>query len=556
MKRISKTGFGMSLLLAVTVMATACGPKDNRTPEEKVAEAKNILVYDGLDSTMADFPLITSFEDIAGVEITYTATDEGGNATEFLKISEDGKTALVKRPEIDQFESGYALALLNATISCEDAQDSKRFVVKVIEGGIEVKATEFNALTSADKDKVVSFRGVVLTIGDGCALVGDDTGYVFVYDSSAITDELKVGSYVQVDGSVSFYNNAAQFSYSATTKPTLTILEGNPSFTPKTYTLETWGGAELDTYYGYTAANDLFGHYVSVTGLLTVSGKYYNITVDGTTKSAGASVCYPGTDMKAKLAEYDGTTITIKGYSLYNSHDYAYFSVEEVTQVNLSDDDKVANAATALKIVSETAVDFTLPAVGSYGTTITWTSDNAAIAVGALDTTNNVYPATVTTSDTADISVKLTATITLDATHKTTKDFTVTVLKTINYDHAGTAADPYSVADVNKYASTLAVGATSDVEVYTKGIISAITTAVDTSYGNVTFKISDDGATTSQQFLVYRCKWLNNTKLTDVEQIKVGDEVVIRGKITNYNGTLEYAANCYLHSTSNPWTAQ
>lgn len=552
MKKLSKFGFCLSLLMAVTTVATSCGKKDNRSPEEKLEEAVTLLVYDGLDSVVADFPLITSFSDIPGVTISYTATTEEGEASNYLSISDDGKTALVNRPEIGEFENGYAFAFLNATLTCQEITETKRFNVKVLEAGSTITAAEFNALKSEDTKKVVSFKGVVLTIGSGCAVVGDHTGYVFVYSSSAISDDLKVGDYVQIDGSVSFYNNAAQFSYSAEVPPTVTILETNPTNTIKSYTLETWTGANLDTYHGYNKPADLFGHYVSITGLLTIDGKYYNITVDGTSVSSGAAICYPSDADKVKLADYDGTTINITGYTLYNSHDYCYVAIDSLKQVTVSDDEKLETVVSTLSILLETAGNFTLPATGSYGTTITWESNNTSvISIGALDAENNSYAATVTTSTSQEYTVKLTAHITLDASHKADKEFNVKVLKTLQYEHAGTASDPYSVADVNKRASLLQPGDSTSEQIYTKGIISRIKDAVDPSFGNATFYISDDGSTESQQFYVYRCKGLNGANLTSVDQIKVGDQVVVFGTLTNYNGTLEYNQGCKLYSSSN-----
>lgn len=103
-------------------------------------------------------------------------------------------------------------------------------------------------------------------------------------------------------------------------------------------------------------------------------------------------------------------------------------------------------------------------------------------------------------------------------------------------DHAGTAEDPYSVADVMKYISTLGT-ATSESEVYAKGVISSIT-EVSTSFGNATYKIKDDGV--ENEVLVYRGLYLAGAKFTSASQIGVGDEVVVKGKVKNYNGTMEF----------------
>jgi len=113
----------------------------------------------------------------------------------------------------------------------------------------------------------------------------------------------------------------------------------------------------------------------------------------------------------------------------------------------------------------------------------------------------------------------------------------------------GTVADPYNVAAVQQEAAKLAQGATTSENIYFKGIISNIKEEFSTTYGNGTFYVSDDG-TTNNQFYVYRALYLDNKKFTSSDkQIQVGDTVVICGKLTNYNGTLETAQNgAYIYS--------
>ena len=114
---------------------------------------------------------------------------------------------------------------------------------------------------------------------------------------------------------------------------------------------------------------------------------------------------------------------------------------------------------------------------------------------------------------------------------------------------SGTVDDPYNVAGVIAYASTLATGASSPNQVYFKGIISSIK-EVSASYGNCTFYVSDDG-TSNNTFYVYRALGLGNKNVTDENFIKVGYEVVVCGTITNYNGTLETAQKgAYVYSVN------
>ena len=100
----------------------------------------------------------------------------------------------------------------------------------------------------------------------------------------------------------------------------------------------------------------------------------------------------------------------------------------------------------------------------------------------------------------------------------------------------GTVSDPYNVAAILEVAAGLGTGETAG-PYYIKGIVSSIK-EVSASFGNATFYISDTGGT-NNTFYVYRALGLDNKNVTSDDLIKVGDEVVICGKITNYNGTLE-----------------
>lgn len=94
------------------------------------------------------------------------------------------------------------------------------------------------------------------------------------------------------------------------------------------------------------------------------------------------------------------------------------------------------------------------------------------------------------------------------------------------------------VAAINE-AGKLSVGETSTQKYYVKGIISSIKHLYNSQYGKATFYISDDG-TTNDQFYVYGSYYLEDKPWVDGNpQIQVGDNVIVYGKMTNYNGILE-----------------
>ena len=101
----------------------------------------------------------------------------------------------------------------------------------------------------------------------------------------------------------------------------------------------------------------------------------------------------------------------------------------------------------------------------------------------------------------------------------------------------GTEANPYNVAGVIDYINTLGADTESDKAVYIKGIVSANNTTESTisQYGNMTFDIVDV-AGGEKSFKAFQVYGPGNNKFTSVDQIKVGDQVVIYGKVVNYKG--------------------
>ncbi len=111
--------------------------------------------------------------------------------------------------------------------------------------------------------------------------------------------------------------------------------------------------------------------------------------------------------------------------------------------------------------------------------------------------------------------------------------------------HAGTEQDPYTVADA-RLAVDLEMGVSN---VYATGIVSEIKTEYSTQYKNVSFNISEDGTTTSNQLEAYREK--SEYSVT----VKVGDIVIIYGNLTKYSSTYEFGQDCkivYLESGDTP----
>ena len=97
---------------------------------------------------------------------------------------------------------------------------------------------------------------------------------------------------------------------------------------------------------------------------------------------------------------------------------------------------------------------------------------------------------------------------------------------------------PETAYTVAKAIELIAAGKGLDDMVYVVGYIHKIK-EVSTKFGNATFYISDNLTDTQNDITVYRVKYLNNEKFTAEDQIKVGDKVIMYGKLVDYKGTKE-----------------
>lgn len=111
---------------------------------------------------------------------------------------------------------------------------------------------------------------------------------------------------------------------------------------------------------------------------------------------------------------------------------------------------------------------------------------------------------------------------------------------------SGTAADPFNIAAVEKYIDE---GGSAETEIYVKGkVVSVKQGSFDPQYGSLKYYISEDGTATNQFFVYNGYAGPNRTKFSGEDALKPGDEVVICGKVDNYQGTKEFLVGNYIVS--------
>lgn len=263
------------------------------------------------------------------------------------------------------------------------------------------------------------------------------------------------------------------------------------------------------------------------------SEQYGNVTLVITVGTLDLECYRLSGDAAATVKVGDEIVVTGTEVSKYNDDiELRYAEAAFATVSEKTDAEKVADDKAALTLEESYTENFTLPTTGSNGSTIAW-----AVTEGTAITLDGAS-ATVVRGD-VDATVVLTATITC-GTAFDTKTFTVTVPQASSVEpplpdgpaHAGTEADPYTVADALLVAGELANKEYS-AKVYILGTVVSIG-RVGSYYSNLYIV---DTLGDADQLLVY------SANLGDgIEVVYPNDTVLFYGYLTNFNGTLEVSS--------------
>jgi hypothetical protein len=226
----------------------------------------------------------------------------------------------------------------------------------------------------------------------------------------------------------------------------------------------------------------------------------------------------------------------------FSSNNYKYFKITRGSNAAYWEKIEITYAAGSSTPTCATPT-FSI-AAGTYASaqsvTISTTTEDATIHY----TTDGSTPTTSSSTYSSAIPVSATTTIKAIAV-KANYDNSAVASATYNFvtiEHAGTEADPYTVADARN-----AIDATDGTKtnVYVTGIV--CTGGSDFGNNALNYWISDDGTETNQ-LEAYRGKNLNNTNFTAVTDVKVGEIVTIFGSLTKFNSTYEFSSGNYLVS--------
>lgn len=187
----------------------------------------------------------------------------------------------------------------------------------------------------------------------------------------------------------------------------------------------------------------------------------------------------------------------------------------------------------AVTVLTTEIADFTAPTLTNpNNVAVTYASGNTEVAT--------VTEAGAVTLTGAKGAAKITATFDGTDTYKPQEvSYTITVKAPLPVN-TSSLENPYTVAEALAIIADLD-GTTMD-NVYVKGIVGANPTLA-ASYGNMDYNILDTPTSTAS-LLIFRGKYFNGEKFNAQNQLKEGDEVIVKGSMVNYNGnTPQMSAN-------------
>ena len=161
----------------------------------------------------------------------------------------------------------------------------------------EVEVEDIEVVLAAGAASNAKVQGTIVATYARGFLLHDNTGDILVYLNKA--HEYNVGNVVTVAGATSVYGGLLQFGATSTVElvDNATVTEPDPV---------TIDGSGMD---GFLEAPSI--RYVVYTGKLTINGNYYNVAVEGATKTT-ASIQYPNTGLVP--AEYNNGIVKVTGY--------------------------------------------------------------------------------------------------------------------------------------------------------------------------------------------------------------------------------------------------
>lgn len=273
-----------------------------------------------------------------------------------------------------------------------------------------------------------------------------------------------------------------------------------------------------------------------VSGQLTLTYKAKNNTKTTVENATAGDLVKTGNDVSLPITVAAGTaSITIK---------IANEGSKNVRLDNIKLFQGVGKKApglswgTATRTVTIGAEDNKFPTLtNTYNLAVKYSSDDPDVA--AIDATTGEISLGI--AGKANITAEFEGNDEYEAA-KVSYELTVKAASTVNIKNTPETA--YTVA---KALELINAGEGLEANVYVKGQITNIQDVDTGDFGNATYTISDD-ATAANALLIYRGYYYDKGKFTSKDQIKVGDVVVVYGKLVKFYEKFEMNSGNHIYS--------
>lgn len=289
-----KKFFYLAMSAVIAAAMTSCDGKEEEVlgPASLKAEVSEITLSAAGETKTFELKATRDWSaeiigtDVEGIEVS-PLSGKGSNNPVTITVTaakNDGKnrTATIK------FTVSATLTAI-VSISQEGAQGNLKSIAEVLALGSGVEAET---------------EGVVVGTYTKGFVIKDDTGYLLAFNKDYTAPGVEFASKVKVAGTTSVYGDLPQINPAAVTtlETSINVLE------PDWLEVNKDNIAKLDL----TKCQP-----IKMTGILTVSGNYYNISIDGATVQG--SISYPLESLG--LTDLNGHIITVYGYFAGGNND-------------------------------------------------------------------------------------------------------------------------------------------------------------------------------------------------------------------------------------------
>ncbi len=304
----TSASYGNTIQFGVDTLVEKIGTQEVTEPEAKDLMPSDVDAYGTLEMLTIEYVKVTGILTVSGYYYNVTINGASLEASISYPLNEE---------EVKAFDSKRVTVTGYVTGVTGKGSYLNILATEIID---EYNLPTISEVKQSEVGKTYKTQGKVYAVNAKSFLFGDETGKILVYLDS--NPEVKVGDIVLVEGNTSIFGKAVQFGAGTS----VTILSYNSVIYEEARVIT---ANDLDVY---AIKDSIEPEYVKLTGILTISGYYYNISVEGT--NVKGSISYPKNI--ERLYALNEEMVTVTGYltGISGNNQYANIISISVTEAD------------------------------------------------------------------------------------------------------------------------------------------------------------------------------------------------------------------------------